>query len=58
MSFFSLASILIILAAVSSYVNYRYIKLPTTSGVMPVALIASLTLILVGPYAEALLSRT
>ncbi len=51
MSFFSLVSILISLAAVLSYVNYRYIKLPTTVGVMLVALVASLTLILVGPYA-------
>jgi CPA1 family monovalent cation:H+ antiporter len=51
LSFFSLVSILISLAAVLSYVNYRYIKLPTTVGVMLVALVASLTLILVGPYA-------
>ncbi len=51
MSFFSLVSILISLAAVLSYINYRYIKLPTTIGVMPAALVASLTLVLVGPYA-------
>jgi Na+:H+ antiporter len=51
LSFFPLVSILISLAAVSSYVNYRYIRLPTTVGVMLVALVASLTLVLVGPYA-------
>jgi CPA1 family monovalent cation:H+ antiporter len=51
LSLFSLVSVLISLAAVSSYVNYRYIKLPTTVGVMLVALVASLALILVGPYA-------
>ena len=51
MSFFSLVSILISLAAVLSYVNYRYIKLPTSVGVMLVALVASLTLVLFGPYA-------
>jgi len=50
-SLFSLISILIALAAVSSYINYRYIKLPTTVGVTLVALVASLTLVLVGPYA-------
>jgi len=50
-SFFLLVSILISLAAVSSYLNYRYIKLPTTIGVMLLALVASLTLVLVGPYA-------
>jgi len=52
MSFFSLVSILISLAAVASYVNYRYIKLPTTVGVMLVALVASLALVLIGPYSE------
>jgi len=51
LSFFSLVSILISLAAVLSYFNYRYIKLPTTIGVMLVALVASLALIVAGPYA-------
>jgi CPA1 family monovalent cation:H+ antiporter len=41
---------LVALAAVASYLNYRYIKLPTTIGVMLVALVASLALVLVGPY--------
>jgi len=50
LSLFSLVSILVSLAAVSSYLNYRYLKLPSTVGVMLVALIASLTLVLVGPY--------
>jgi CPA1 family monovalent cation:H+ antiporter len=52
MNFFSMVSTLIVLAAVSSYINYRYIRLPTTIGVMLVALVASLTLILAGSYAE------
>jgi Na+:H+ antiporter len=51
LSLFPLVSILISLAAVSSYVNCRHIKLPTTVGVMLVALVASLALVLVGPYA-------
>lgn len=54
MSIFSLMSILITLAAVSSYFNYRYIKLPTTIGVMLVALVASLILIVVSPYSDGL----
>jgi CPA1 family monovalent cation:H+ antiporter len=49
-SFFSLVSMLVALAAVASYLNYRYIKLPTTIGVMLVALVASVSLVLVGPY--------
>jgi CPA1 family monovalent cation:H+ antiporter len=48
MTLFSLVSVLVSLAAVSSYVNYRYIKLPTTIGVMLMALVASLALILAG----------
>ncbi|MBU1003148.1 MAG: sodium:proton antiporter [Proteobacteria bacterium] len=50
MNFFPLVSILITLAAVSSFINYRYIKLPTTIGVMLVGLVASLAIVLVGPY--------
>ncbi len=58
MSFFSLVSILISLAAISSFVNYRYIKLPTTVGVMLVGLIASLTLVLAAPYTGAFREQT
>jgi CPA1 family monovalent cation:H+ antiporter len=50
LSLFGMVSLLISLAAVASYVNYRYIKLPTTVGVMLVALVASLALVLAGPY--------
>jgi len=50
-SLFALVSMLITLAALASYVNYRYIKLPTTVGVMLVALVGSLTLVLGGSYA-------
>lgn len=52
MSLFSLVSILVSLAALSSYINYRYIKLPTIIGVMLMALIASLALLLAGSYAS------
>ena len=57
MSLFSLFSILISLAAVASFVNYRYFKLPTTIGVMLVALVGSLTLIVAGPYAGGFRER-
>lgn len=50
LSFFAIASILISLAAASSYINYRFLKLPTTVGVMLVALVASLLLTLAGSY--------
>ena len=57
MSLFALFSILISLAAVASYVNYRYFKLPTTIGVMLVALGGSLTLLVAGPYAGGFQER-
>jgi CPA1 family monovalent cation:H+ antiporter len=51
-SLFSMVSLLIALAGVSSYLNYRYIKLPTTVGVMLVALVASLVLVLLESHSE------
>lgn len=48
MNILNTLSILITLAALFSYVNYRYIKLPTTIGVMLIALIMSAVLIIAG----------
>lgn len=48
MELLNLGSILITLAALFAYVNYRYIKLPTTIGVMLISLIFSLVLIAIG----------
>ena len=45
MTTFQIIAILITLTALFSYFNYRYIKLPTTIGVMLIALLASLGLI-------------
>ena len=52
MNLFALVSLLMTLAAVSSFINHRYIKLPTTIGVMLVAIVGSLGLIVAGPYAS------
>jgi CPA1 family monovalent cation:H+ antiporter len=48
MSLFSLVSVLIVLAALCSYLNYRYLRMPPTIGVMATALIASLLLLAIG----------
>ncbi|RKX17689.1 MAG: sodium:proton antiporter [Candidatus Zixiibacteriota bacterium] len=45
---FKFAAIFICIAAVASYINYRYIKLPSTIGLMIVGLIMSLVLIGLG----------
>jgi CPA1 family monovalent cation:H+ antiporter len=59
---FNILAILITLAALFSYINFRYIGLPVTIGVMVIALSMSLILILLGSFgfglerqAEALL---
>ena len=45
MSVFQVIAALLTLTALFSYFNYRFIKLPTTIGVMLIGLIASLGLI-------------
>ena len=45
MGLFEISAILIVLTAVFSFVNYRTIRLPTTIGVMVIALLVSLGLI-------------
>ncbi|OOY49663.1 cation:proton antiporter [Solemya velum gill symbiont] len=46
MGIFELSAILITLSALFSYINHRFIKLPTTIGLMVIALLFSLLLIL------------
>ncbi len=48
MSLFESSSILVCLAALLSYVNYRFIRLPNTIGLMLIALILSLGVIIFG----------
>jgi Na+:H+ antiporter len=45
MSIFQVIALLITLTALFSYLNFRFVKLPTTIGVMLIALLASLALI-------------
>jgi CPA1 family monovalent cation:H+ antiporter len=48
MTLFSLISLLVVMAALCSYLNYRYVRLPATIGVMVTALVASLLLLTAG----------
>ncbi|HEX9974059.1 MAG TPA: cation:proton antiporter, partial [bacterium] len=48
MDLFDIIAILISLSAIFSYLNFRYIKLPTTIGLMLFSLILSLLLIVLG----------
>lgn len=47
---YSILSLLIVLTAAFSYINYRFIKLPTTIGVMLISLIASLIIVIIGSF--------
>ncbi len=53
MSLFEIVAILITLAALFSYVNHRVLRLPTTIGLMAMALVLSLALIWAGKYSPA-----
>jgi CPA1 family monovalent cation:H+ antiporter len=50
MSVFQIIALLISITALFSYVNFKFIKLPTTIGVMLIALLASLSLIALGHF--------
>jgi CPA1 family monovalent cation:H+ antiporter len=49
MKLFNILAILITLSAVFSYINHRFIRLPTTIGLMAISLLVSLGLIALGP---------
>ncbi|CAN5475058.1 sodium:proton antiporter [soil metagenome] len=50
MGLFDLIAILIVLAALFSYINWRFVHLPTTIGVMLISLAGSLILILMSVF--------
>jgi CPA1 family monovalent cation:H+ antiporter len=50
MTLFHILAILLTASAVFSYINHRFLKLPTTIGIMLVALSFSLLLNLLGPF--------
>ena len=54
MSLFDILAVLITLSAVFSYLNHRYIRLPTTIGLMLIALLMSLGLIVAGQWGVGL----
>lgn len=56
MDLFQLSAALLTLAALFSYLNHRFLKLPTTIGLMLIAMVTSLCMVAVGevfPEAEA-----
>ena len=57
MKLFNILAVLITLSAVFSYINHRFIKLPTTIGVMAIALLGS-TLVAVAAFYPSIASKT
>lgn len=53
MTLFELLAILLCIAAIFGYINQRYLKLPTTIGIMLLSLLGSLVLVLVGLFAPS-----
>ena len=54
MKLFNIMAILVTLAAIFSYVNHRYIRLPNTIGLMLISLLVSMGLIALGPLGTGL----
>jgi CPA1 family monovalent cation:H+ antiporter len=54
MSLFELLAILLVIAALLGYLNIRYLKLPTTIGIMLMSLVVSFTLIILGLFVPAI----
>ena len=50
MTLIQILAILLTATALFSYVNHRFIRLPTTIGVMLISLVVSLVLLVAGKY--------
>ncbi len=48
MEMLDLAALLLTLAAIFSYINFRFLKLPTTIGIMLIAMLISINLVVLG----------
>lgn len=54
MDIFQLSSALIVLCAIMAYINFRFLKLPTTIGLMVISLIFSLCLLVTGKFSPGI----
>ena len=55
MDLFTVIAILTTISALFAYVNFRYVKLPSTIGLMLIALLSSIALLIVGQFNAAVL---
>ena len=50
MEMLDLSALLLSLAAIFSYINFKFIKLPTTIGILLIAMLVSVTLVILGHF--------
>uniref|UniRef100_UPI003593EF32 cation:proton antiporter domain-containing protein n=1 Tax=Persicitalea sp. TaxID=3100273 RepID=UPI003593EF32 len=56
MDLFTVIALLTTICALFAYVNFRYLKLPTTIGLMLIALLASIGILIVGQFSPTVLA--
>jgi CPA1 family monovalent cation:H+ antiporter len=57
MDYFSIAAVLVVLAALFGYLNIRFLKLPTTIGLMIITIVFTIIVIVIGQFDDTLLVR-
>jgi CPA1 family monovalent cation:H+ antiporter len=57
-NFYTLFTVLIVLTAAFSYINYRFIKLPATIGIMLISLLTSLGIVVIGTFYPSMLKHS
>ena len=55
MDYYSIVSILIVISAVFGYINVKFLKLPTTIGLMLITIILTILLLIIGQFNDTLL---
>lgn len=57
MDYYTIASVLIVLSSIFGYINVRFLKLPTTIGLMIITIVFTLILLIIGQFNDALLTQ-
>lgn len=57
MEYYSIISILVVLAAIFGFINVRFLKLPTTIGLMVITISFTLVLVVIGQFNDTLLTE-
>lgn len=58
MEVYNIITLIVVLAAIFAYINFRFIKLPSTIGIMLISLVASLIIIVSGTISPSFFLKT